>query len=579
MNDLDQLKQLLFGAEKQTLDQITDRVERREVRTADVAEVLSEAIDRSYREDNELVESLTQPVGECLQRAFRDDPQTYGDALYPVMGPAIRKSIMHTLRNFTQQINEAVEHSVSPQGLKWRWQASRAGIPFGEYVLQKTMRYRVEQAYLISRENGLLVGHVHHEASKIKDSDAVSAMFTAIQDFVKESFSPDRTGRLESADMGDFTLWAVHGPHALLVCVIRGVPPKSLRSDLSAVLERIHFRYGEAIRQYKGDTATVPDVEVELERCLRFEARDESKKKRGAVPIWMVVLLLLLLATVAFFGYRNWTYSQQLARFDDALSAAPGIHVTAIERDGPEFTVRGLKDPLATSINDVAASVDVPVAHVSADMQPFQSLQPEIIAARAAQLFSKPDTVQISVVGTTLVVNGTAPSPWKDQLLASFKTLAGVNALDLSGLTDEVIAAPMSVPIPDSRQLLLDRLDVLDQRRFFFNEGARFAAGDEDALSQYVVQVQELLADAEKAAFSVSVTLAGSTDGSGDAARNAVLAERRAVTALEVLTAAGVNAVVTEQSAGLSAVSGPLENPLQRYVQVNLQLQERPETE
>ena len=334
MNDLDQLKQLLFGAEKQALDQISDRVERREVRTADVAEVLSEAIDRSYREDSELVESLTQPVGECLQRAFRDDPETYGDALYPVMGPAIRKSIMHALRNFSQQINEAVEHSFSAQGLKWRWQASRAGIPFGEYVLQKTMRYRVEQAYLISRENGLLVGHVHHEASRIKDSDAVSAMFTAIQDFVKESFSPDRTGRLESADMGDFTLWAVHGPHALLVCVIRGVPPKSLRGDLSAVLERIHFRYGEAIRQYKGDTATVPEVEVELERCLRFEAHEESKKSRGSVPIWMVVLLLLLLAAAAFFGYRSWTYSQQLAKFDDALRAAPGIHVTAVELTG-----------------------------------------------------------------------------------------------------------------------------------------------------------------------------------------------------------------------------------------------------
>ncbi len=555
MNDLDQLKQLLFGAEKQTLDQISDRVERREVRTADVAEVLSEAIDRSYREDSELVESLTQPVGECLQRAFRDDPETYGDALYPVMGPAIRKSIMHALRNFSQQINEAVEHSVSPQGLKWRWQASRAGIPFGEYVLQKTMRYRVEQAYLISRENGLLVGHVHHEASKIKDSDAVSAMFTAIQDFVKESFSPDRTGRLESADMGDFTLWAVHGPHALLVCVIRGVPPKSLRADLSAVLERIHFRYGEAIRQYKGDTATVPEVEVELERCLRFEAREESKKSGGAVPIWMVVLLLLLLAAAAFFGYRSWAYSQQLAKFDDALRAAPGIHVTAVERDGPDITVRGLRDPLAASIDDVAASLDIPMARVSADMQPFQSLQPEIIAARAAELFSKPDTVQLNVVETTLVVNGTAPSAWKDQLQAGFKTLAGVNALDLSGLTEEVIAEPMSVPMPDTRQLLLDRLTVLNQRRFFFDQGVQFVAGDEDALSQYVVQVRELQADAEQAAFSVSVTLTGSTDGIGDTARNAVVAERRAVTALERLAAAGVTARLSALPAG-PAVTG-----------------------
>ena len=195
MSDLEQLKELLFGAEKQALDSIAARVERPEVRTTDVADVLPEAIHQSHRKNGELVESLTEPVGECLQQAFQDDPQTYGDALYPVMGPAIRKAIMHALRNFGQQINTAVEHSISPRGLKWRWQASRAGVPFGEYLLQQTLQYRVEQAYLISRENGLLIGHVHHEAAKIKDSDAVSAMVTAIQDFVKESFSPDRPGR------------------------------------------------------------------------------------------------------------------------------------------------------------------------------------------------------------------------------------------------------------------------------------------------------------------------------------------------------------------------------------------------
>ena len=36
MNDLEQLKELLFGAEKQALDSISERVERREIRTADV---------------------------------------------------------------------------------------------------------------------------------------------------------------------------------------------------------------------------------------------------------------------------------------------------------------------------------------------------------------------------------------------------------------------------------------------------------------------------------------------------------------------------------------------------------------
>ena len=302
MNDLEELKSLLFGAEKQALDSIARRVERPETRAVDVADVLPEAVRLSHQRGSQLVSTLREPVGECLRDSFHSQPKQYADALYPVMGPAIRKSIISALRSFAQQISDTVEQSLSYRGIKWRLEAWRSGIPFGEYIVQKTLQYRVEQAYLISRDNGLLIGHAHHEASRIKDSDAVSAMFTAIQDFIKESFSPDRTGRLETADMGEFTLWAVHGPHALLVCVIRGVPPRSLRSDLSAVLERVHFRYGDAIREYSGDTSSVPDVEEDLAECLRFEALKQREEDKRWSP--MFILLLVAIAIPSFLGFR-----------------------------------------------------------------------------------------------------------------------------------------------------------------------------------------------------------------------------------------------------------------------------------
>ncbi|MDH3616558.1 MAG: hypothetical protein OEQ90_08810 [Gammaproteobacteria bacterium] len=564
MNDLDQLKELLFGAEKEALDSIAERVGRREVRTVDVADILPEAIHQSHQKDAELVESLTQPVGECLQRAFQDDPQTYGDALYPVMGPAIRKSIMHALRTFTQQINEAVEHSVSPKGLKWRWQASRAGVPFGEYLLQKTLRYRVEQAYLISRENGLLVGHVHHESSKIKDSDAVSAMFTAIQDFVKESFSPDRTGRLESADMGDFTLWAVHGPHALLVCVIRGVPPKSLRADLSAILERIHFRYGDAVREYKGDTSSVPDVEVELERCLRFEAREESDKTRKGLAVPIIVLLLLLTSVVAFLGVRNWMYSQQLEYLEAALAATPGIYVSDINRDGSKFEVRGLKDPLATDVIEVAKGVDIPAERINVTMQPFQSLQPEILAARAAQMLGQPGSARFEVAGTKLIVSGDAPWAWRQQLRSGFKSLAGIESLDTGGLT------------ASDRQQFADQAASLNQRKFFFLRGIDFAEGNEAGLKKYGAELSALKQEAATFGYSMSVTLMASTDTSGDAALNAAIADRRTTAAAEILRAAGIDALLINQPEQLSADDQPKEDASKRYVQVDMQLRSLP---
>lgn len=560
MNDLDQLKELLFGAEKEALDSIADRVESRDVRTVDVADILPEAIHQSHKKDSELVESLTQPVGECLQRAFRDDPQTYGDALYPVMGPAIRKSIMHALRGFTQQINEAVEHSISPKGLRWRWQASRAGVPFGEFLLQKTLRYRVEQAYLISRENGLLVGHVHHEASKIKDSDAVSAMFTAIQDFVKESFSPDRTGRLESADMGEFTLWAVHGPHALLVCVIRGVPPRSLRADLSAILERIHFRYGEAIREYKGDTSTIPDVEVELERCLRFEAREESKKSSRGLPLFMITLLFLLVSAAVFFGIRSWLYSQQLEKLNVALDTTPGIYVTEVSRNGRDFEVRGLVDPLANSVVDVAQSLDISADRITVATQPFQSLQPEIVTARAAQMFGRRESVHLSVSGTTLVVSGDAPWLWQRQLKSRFSSLAGIDSLDVSGLS------------ASDRGEFAGHVASLDKRKFYFRRGVEFVEGNEDALRKYAAELGGLLKDAADFDYSVSVTLKGSADSTGDTAINTALAERRATVAAGILASSGVASHIIQQSDDVVAGSQPQEDASRRNLQVDLQL-------
>ncbi len=564
MNDLDQLKKLLFGAEKEALDSIAERVERREVRAADVADILPEAIHQRHRTDKELVESLTEPVGECLQQAFREDPQTYGDALFPVMGPAIRKSIMHALRTFAQQINEAVEHSVSPKGLKWRWQASRAGIPFGEFVLQKTLRYRVEQAYLISRENGLLMGHVHHEASKIKDSDAVSAMFTAIQDFVKESFSPDRTGRLESADMGEFTLWAVHGPHALLVCVIRGVPPKSLRGDLSAILERLHFRYGDAIREYKGDTSTVPDVEIELERCLRFEARQEREKGRGRAPVWAILLLLLLLAGAIFLGVRSFMYGQQLATLGSALDAAPGIHVTGLDRDGNRFRVRGLRDPLAEEIDTIALGLEMDPSRIEASMQPFQSLEPDIVVMRAERLLGQPGGVRYEVEGRTLRVSGDAPATWKESLPAAFgrfASAAGLDDLDMTGLTTTDL------------ERLQARVLELDARRFHFGDGTTLVDGDEDALRDYLQQVGELGEAANAMGRALRVTVTGSTDTTGGERLNERLAERRADLAALPLADAGIDAERRSMTPEVPDGGTARPDADSRFVQIDLALQ------
>ncbi|MDH3273674.1 MAG: hypothetical protein OEM99_03950 [Gammaproteobacteria bacterium] len=524
MDDLDKLKDLLFGAEKEALDSISERVERPETRTADVSDVLPEAIRQSHRRNGELVESLTEPVGECLQQAFRDDPETYGDALYPVMGPAIRKSIAQALRALSERLNRVAEQSFTPKGLKWRLQASRAGIPFSDFVVQRSLLYRVEQAYLISRENGLLVEHVHHLASKIKDSDAVSAMFTAIQDFVKESFSPDRTGRLETADMGEFTLWAVHGPHALLVCVIRGVPPGSLRGELSAILERIHFRYGESIRNYSGDTSSMPNVDRDLRKCLEFQAAQDGEDEKSGVPWPTLIAILVAVSVLGYFLVTSWLESRQLDELTVALRETPGLYVAGATRDGDKFVIDGMRDPLATPISEVAAGFEIRADQIVENMTAFQSLEPVIVKRRVESALADVNSVSYTISGTNLTVNGEAPRAWLDSTRSQLLAIAGIDSVDLSNIVDS-----------DLRQLLAE-INALSGSRFLFSSGTILAPTQENSLRAFAETLANLQSRAAQSKHVIGVSLTGSTDPSGDPLANAEIARRRVAAVSAILS-------------------------------------------
>jgi outer membrane protein OmpA-like peptidoglycan-associated protein len=563
VNDLDELKNLLFGAEKQVLDSIQQRVQLPEARAADIAAVLPEAVRISDQQNEQLVNSLQKPVVKVLRQSFHDSPQEFGDALYPVMGPAIRKSITHTLKAFAQQINQTLEHSLTLKGLSWRFRAARAGIPFASYIIQQSLLYRVEQAYMISRENGLLIGHVHHDASRIKDSDAVSAMFTAIQDFVKESFSPDRSGRLETADMGEFTLWAVHGPHALLVCVIRGVPPQELRNELNAILEQLHFRYGDKIRQYAGDTASVAGIEDELRRCLQFEAARpaESRRKIG----WPLLIVLGALLGFGLYAlWNSWQYAEQRQQLQTAIADTPGLHVSSISRDGDTFVLHGLRDPLAAEVDDVAVRAGLEPGRVSGQLRPYQSLEDPIRLVRARTRLAPGEGTRIDLQDGALVISGTASADWIR------RTRDQAAALDLGWPLrfDQLQAAEWN-------ELTAMAAD-LQNTSFYFGNDAELLAESAGLLATAAPALVRLTQLADDIAAGVAITITGHTDGVGTEDYNSDLADERAGLIRDALRAAGIPAGLLRTERSIPQAGGEVD-PRQRRASISIEV-DLPET-
>lgn len=446
---LDELRDILLRPDHEKLEILRARVEQVDQRAADIAEVLPESVAASFERDSRLIGALRKPLRRCVSESVREDPEEYADALFPIMGPAIRRSVAEAFKAWIQQANQAIEQSLSPRGLSWRFQAWRAGIPFGQYVLQRTLLYRVEHVYLIHAESGLLVSHVQQGDRFSKDEDAVSAMLTAIQEFVKDSFSADEPQRLRTAELGELTLWAVHGPTAVLVAVIRGVPPAALRADLEAALERIETRRGEALRNFDGDRSGFEDVEPDLKGCLRVSLRGTA----GAEPVRrfspaVAILTVLALAVVSWVGYGVWMQNR-LASVADALDAASGIVATRIDRAGRTLIVRGLRDPLAPNAEEIAAAAGWR-GSVDAEFEPYVSLDRELVLSRARAMLQPPETVELELSEGVLNLAGIAPADWITEVRAAPLNVPGVDRLETGSLN------------LDSDSLLAQLRDLLD---------------------------------------------------------------------------------------------------------------------
>src|SRR5271155_4858236 len=190
----EELRHLIVAPEQEGLQELRDRLDSVERRAEDVSSVVAEAIQmrREQGDDRALAEALAPTIQETLRESVRRDPHVLADALCPVMGPAIRKSISETLRSMLESFNQALEHSLSWQGLQWRLEAFRTEKSFAEIVLMHSLLYRVEQVFLIHRETGLVLNHVVAPAVATQDPDMVAGMLSAIQQFVRDSFNSGR---------------------------------------------------------------------------------------------------------------------------------------------------------------------------------------------------------------------------------------------------------------------------------------------------------------------------------------------------------------------------------------------------
>ncbi len=514
--EMQELRELLVGPEKSGLQQLQQRLDDPKLHAREIALVLPEALSLRAGESNDLVPALQGTVERILKKSVEKNPEPIIEALFPIIGPAIRRAITGALRGMMKSFETALNHSISPQSMKWRMEAWRSGKPFAEVVLLHTLRYRVEQVFLIHRESGLVLQHVRDENAPAEDPALVSGMLTALQDFARDSFRASGDDELESLDFGELTVLLEQGPDAVLAGVVRGTPPAELRFEFQRVLEEIHRRQGEALNEFDGDDSVFSLARPHLESCLHAELLEGSERSKRPSRFWWAALTLILLGVAlwAFFTIRE---SRRWSAYLADLKQKPGIVVTEAERSGDRIVLAGLKDPLSADAAQSLQASSLEGYRLEQRWELYHSLHPEMIGRRVRETLGPPPSVQIEVGEQSVRLAGEAPFDWLARARELAPVIPGVAKLDLSGLQGTLPAEVVRIVE-----------DVQGTRLLFDSGSGRIRPGQEAAISELQNRFSELEQWARQYGVIFEIEIRGHTDPTGAESFNQRLARQRA---------------------------------------------------
>lgn len=554
---LEELRSIIVGPEQSRIEELEERLESVAPGPDEVSRVLPAAISVSAARDDRLRNALAPLVEGTIHTSVRRNPQPLADAIFPIIGPAIRKAIASAMSGLVQTMNQALEHTFSIRGLRWRMESLRTGVSFGEIVLRHSLVYRVEQVFLVHREGGLLLLHVADQSAPEMAPEMVAGMLSALQDFARDSFKVGSRDTLETMQVGELNVLVEEGPHAQVAAVVRGHPPVTLKSTIQEALETVHLMLGDELVGFDGDTAAFARARPVLERCLGHEVAPPPA--RGRWRFW-------LLAAVVLAGLALWLVPRAIAnrrwdRFVSLLQVEPGIVVTQTGRKDGKFYVAALRDPGSRDPASLRATAGLSPDEVIEDWEPYYSLDTAFIRPRAAALLAPPATVTLAFQAGVLSATGSAANDWIEDATRAARVLPGVVSTRLDGVRNRGPAAMAS------------EIAAVEAQEFYYPVGDdQPTAGSLSAIPGLARRIRAIAEASGRQGLTLTVTILGQTDETGDAAVNTRLGRARAERMRSLLLAAGANARFAASGAepAVAATANPAEQARRRRVTFTL---------
>ncbi|MGB8687358.1 MAG: BON domain-containing protein [Microcoleus sp.] len=386
---------------------------------------------------DEFAKAIAPEIAAAVKHQINLDREAMSDAIYPIIGSTILKYMAETM----QEINKKLEQAVSVEGITRKLKAKLLLISEAELLMKETTPQTVKAVFLIQKESGLVISGVQQSEQEQLESDMVAGMLTAIRAFVNDCIAQSgNIAEIDAIEYGTSTIILEVAGSCYLAAVMQGEIRQWFKYKMRSILKNIVQEYGNEIKSFNGDQATVPvAVTSQIQKLIHPDVEVKSTNKPPLLLIVGLAALGLIGVPWGINQYRSGVEGKLEADIGLALQSAPELSVYRLTADVRDQVVRlsgRVPNQKLRSRAENIAQQAVPTFRldnqiIAVEVPPDPVLA-EADVKRTVALLNKVESIDISAryVGGKVAVKGSVSrSTDAQKITEAFEKIPGVKSV------------------------------------------------------------------------------------------------------------------------------------------------------
>jgi len=129
-------------------------------------------------------------INKLIEKKLKDSQEEIVNIIYPVLGKMIKRYVTLQIKTFKDAVDDRIKNTFTVRTVMQKMKASIFGVEESDMIFSDIKNHQVEEAYIIEKHSGLLVGNASRGTTI--DKDVLAGMLTAIKAFGEDALKVEQ---------------------------------------------------------------------------------------------------------------------------------------------------------------------------------------------------------------------------------------------------------------------------------------------------------------------------------------------------------------------------------------------------